>query len=107
MKIIAVFILLVIAIFIYQIYADKKRREYLLKKYKDHQIVDRIMRKEHWQGQTEEQLLDSLGKPIEIDERVMKTKTTETWKYNQQGKNRFGLRVTVENGLVIGWDQKS
>ncbi|PKN66998.1 MAG: DUF2845 domain-containing protein, partial [Deltaproteobacteria bacterium HGW-Deltaproteobacteria-10] len=38
---------------------------------------------------------------------VLKTKTKKTWKYHQQGTNRFGLRVTVENGYVVGWDKKA
>lgn len=84
----------------------KKRREALLKKYSDAELVERIMRRMFWQGQTQEQLLDSLGRPLDIDERVLKTKTKETWKYNRIGKNRFGLRVILENGVVVGWDQK-
>lgn len=84
----------------------KKRREALLEKYGDAEIVQRILRKTIWQGQTQEQLLDSLGRPLDIDERVLKTKSKETWKYNQVGKNRFGLRVILENGIVVGWDQK-
>jgi hypothetical protein len=59
-----------------------------------------------WQGQTQEQLLDSLGRPADTDTKVLKTKTKEIWKYNRVGKNRFGLRVTVENGVVVGWDKK-
>jgi len=88
----------------------KKRREArraaLLAKYDDPKLVEMIMRRMFWQGQTQEQLLDSLGRPADIDEKVLKTKTKEIWKYNQTGKNRFGLRITIENGLVVGWDQK-
>ncbi|MCO7641904.1 DUF2845 domain-containing protein [Pseudomonas sp. S 311-6] len=83
-----------------------ERRAYLLRKYGDLGIVDRIMGRMMWQGQTEEQLRDSLGRPADVDQRVMKSKTRETWKYHRQGKNRYGLRVTLENGLVVGWDQK-
>jgi hypothetical protein len=59
-----------------------------------------------WQGQSKEQLLDSLGRPADIDQKVMKTKVKEIWKYNQMGVNRFGLRISIENNVVIGWDQK-
>jgi hypothetical protein len=30
----------------------------------------------------------------------------EIWKYNHSGGNRYGLRITIENGEVIGWDKK-
>jgi hypothetical protein len=94
-------------------YTNKKRREdlerrraALLAKYHDPNIVDMIMRQMFWQGQSQEQLLDSLGRPADIDQKVMKTKVKEIWKYNQMGANRFGLRITIENNVVVGWDQK-
>jgi len=83
-----------------------ERRAALLRKYGDAEIVDKIMRMSIWQGQTEEQLLDSLGPPLDCDEKVMKNKKRETWKYRHQGGNRYGLRVTLEKGLVVGWDIK-
>jgi hypothetical protein len=84
----------------------ERRRAALQAKYHDPQIVDMIMRHMFWQGQSEEQLLDSLGRPVDIDQKVMKTKVKEIWKYNQLGANRFGLRITIENKVVVGWDQK-
>lgn len=78
-----------------------------MKKYNNEEIVDLIMSKSFWQGQTEEQLIDSLGKPLDIDQKVLKTKTKETWKYDQTAKNRYDLKVILENGLVVGWDQKN
>lgn len=87
-------------------YRKKRRRQALLLKYGDAVLVDRIMGGRFWQGQTDEQLLDSLGRPVDIDERVLKTKTKQTWKYNQTAKNRFSLRITLENGVVVGWEQK-
>lgn len=59
-----------------------------------------------WQGMTEEQLIDSWGKPVAKDHRIYKTKISETFKYNQIGKNRFGSRVRLERGIVVGWEQK-
>lgn len=82
------------------------KREMLLLKYRDPDLVDRLMRQTVWQGQTEEQIFDSLGPPLDIDQKVLKTKKKEIWKYNQTGVNRYGLKVTIENGVVIGWDQK-
>ncbi len=86
--------------------ARKKRIAFLLEKYGDQQIVDAIMRRMFWQGQSQEQLIDSLGRPADIDQKVLKTKVKEIWKYNHQGGNRFGLRITLENGIVVGWDQR-
>lgn len=88
-------------------YLEKKRREELLTKYGDPEIVDMIMKKMFWQGQTPEQLVDSLGNPIDVDRKIMKTKTKEVWKYNKIGKGRYALRITIEDGYVVGWDKKS
>lgn len=111
--IIALIVIAAIGIVLVAAYTSKKRREdlerrraALLAKYHDPQIVDMIIRHMFWQGQGQEQLLDSLGRPADIDQKVMKTKVKEIWKYNQTGANRFGLRITIENNVVIGWDQK-
>ncbi len=82
------------------------KRKRLLEKYRDEAVVDRLMRKIIWQGETQEQLLDSLGRPVAVDNKVLKTKTKEVWKYNRTGTNRYALRITVENGIVVGWDKK-
>jgi hypothetical protein len=88
-------------------YALRQRREHFLQKYGgDTELVDRLMRQSVWEGQTEDQLLDSLGKPLDVDQRVLKTKKKEVWKYNATGTNRNGVRITVENGTVVGWDIK-
>lgn len=87
-------------------YLNQKRRERLMDKYNDAEIVERIMEKIIWQGMSEEQLIDSWGRPIAKDQKLYKTKSTEIFKYNQTGKNRFSNRVRVENGTVVGWDKK-
>lgn len=100
-------IVVIVGLFIaFSIHSDKKRREQLLAKYGDPKIVEMIMSRKFWQGQTQEQLIDSLGRPADIDQKVLKSKVKETWKYNQKGRNRFGLRIIVENNIVVGWDQK-
>lgn len=77
-----------------------------MQKYGDAEIVDMIMKKMVWQGMSAEQLTDSLGRPVATDRKVYKTKTSETYKYDQAGKNRYRRRVTLENGVVVGWDIK-
>jgi hypothetical protein len=85
---------------------QEARRNELMQKYGDEKLVTAIMDHTYWQGQTAEQLKDSLGNPRDIDEKVLKTKTKQIWKYHPTGTNRYGLRIIVENDLVIGWDEK-
>jgi hypothetical protein len=100
--IVGIVAIIVIAVVI----AKKRRRAALLSKYGDSQVVERIMSKTIWVGETSDQLHDSLGAPIDVDQHVLKTKRKETWKYVRKGVNRYGLRVVVENGFVVGWDEK-
>ncbi|MEH6785410.1 MAG: hypothetical protein V7688_16155 [Alcanivorax jadensis] len=85
----------------------KQRRESLMAKYKDEDLVLALMNRSFWQGQTAEQLVDSLGRPHSVDQKALKTKKKEVWKYNHQGGNRYGLRITLDNDQVVGWDQKT
>lgn len=77
-----------------------------LEKYGDPQIAANIADHMIWAGATEEQLTESWGRPVSVDQKLLKTKTKEVWKYNRTGKNRYGSRVTLENGEVVGWEQK-
>lgn len=83
----------------------RKRLEALRHKYPE-EIVQRILGGQIWQGQTEEQLIDAIGSPAEVDTKVLKTMQREIWKYGRISAKRFRLRITVENGMVAGWDQK-
>jgi hypothetical protein len=85
----------------------QKRLAYLHAKYHNEELVQKIFNGYLWQGQTEEQLRDAIGEPQAVDRKILKTKTKETWKYQHQGANRFGLRITVEDGYVVGWDKKA
>lgn len=87
-------------------YLTRKRRERLWEKYQDQSIVEGIMEAKIWQGMSEEQLIDSWGRPVAKDHKVLKTKTSEIFKYNQTGKNRFASRVKLDNGIVVGWEQR-
>ena len=87
-------------------WADKRRRERLMVKYGDADVVQRIMKRMIWQGMSKDQLIDSRGRPVDVGTKIYKTKTTEIFKYGQTGKNRFDARITVENGAVVGWEEK-
>jgi len=82
------------------------QRKGLLQKYGDPTVAERIQQKSIWEGQTEEQLRDSQGEPEAVEQAYLKTVHREVWKYGRTGKNRFRLRVTLENGCVVGWDIK-
>jgi len=99
----AIFAAIIVAI---SIAITRARRRALMEKYHDAALVERIMRKEVWQGMTQMQLIDSWGRPAATDEKVYKTKITHTFKYGESGRNRFHRRVRVENGIVVGWEQK-
>lgn len=104
--------IIVIAIIIFavlvsaaQLYS-KRHRQNLLSKYGDSGLVERLLSQEVWIGQTAEMLRDSRGHPAKTDQRVLKTKIKETWKYHRVGANRYALRIYLEDGIVVGWDDK-
>lgn len=104
----AIVVTLCLALYLYSKKQKAKQRyEYLIQKYRDEEIVTNIIDKTVWQGESEEQLIDSLGKPEAIDNKLLKTKKKEVYKYNHQGSNRYRLRITLENDVVVGWDQKA
>lgn len=82
------------------------RTAYLVEKYDD-QIAQAILKGKIWEGMTAAQLFDSAGEPEAIDQKYMNSKSREVWKYDHEGSNRYLLRVTLENGLVVGWDSRS
>lgn len=89
--------------------AEKKHQDRLGElraKYGDESVVQRILNNEFWFGATEEMLLDSLGVPDDKDSEVMKRKTKETWKYGWKQGNQYRLRIYLDNGKVIKWEQK-
>ena len=87
-------------------FLHRQRVEELNAKYNDQEIVRRIIANEIWVGETSEQVIDTLGKPEDVDSKVMKSKVREIWKYGNFGVNRYRLRITLENNIVVGWDKK-
>ena len=41
-----------------------------------------------------------------MDDKLLKTRKREVWKYNRTGVNRYGLRITLDNDIVTTWDHK-
>jgi uncharacterized protein len=81
------------------------RRNSLIKRY-GYEIARKILSREVWQGMTSDQLIHSWGRPTDTDREIYKSRTKETWKYNQTGKNRFKDRIYLEDGIVVGWKEK-
>lgn len=104
---VAILIAVILLVWFYKYSQKQKRLAYLRAKYNDEDVVQKIYTGHVWQGQSEEQLRDSLGKPNAIDNKLLKTMTREIWKYHPSGINRYRLRITVDNGRVAGWDQKA
>ena len=105
--ILAIVALVIGLIIFFQAFQKKRRRDSLMAKYQDENLVKALMSRSFWQGQTAEQLVDSLGRPHSVDQKALKTKKKEVWKYNHEGGNRYGLRITLDNDQVVGWDQKT
>jgi hypothetical protein len=90
----------------YKVWGNHRQLARLREKYQDEEVVQRIFAGFFWQGQTAEQLRDALGDPVEIDSKLLKTKKKEIWKYGHRGGARYDLRITLDDDLVVGWDQK-
>jgi hypothetical protein len=108
--IVAAVLLLVAAavlVFVVRALARNSRYARLMEKYGgDEKLVNALLTQTIWQGMTAEQLRDSWGEPAAIEQKVMKTKVREVFKYKPLGRNRFRDKVTLENGIITGWDQK-
>ncbi|WP_174800088.1 hypothetical protein [Methylobacterium currus] len=83
---------------------NARRRKPLRVKYGSADIANRILSGKMWTGMTAEMLRDSWGDPTHVRRQVHKTRTTEIWRYVQTGRQRFKNRITLENGVVIGFE---
>jgi len=101
----AVISLKILGVIIRKVNRNSRRRN-LLGKYGNANIAEKILDGYIWQGQTSAQLLDSRGNPTDIERKVFKSKTKETWKYHQIRKGQFRTRIFLENDIVVGWENK-
>ena len=83
---IACVVVILAAIIWYFIKKRSARIAYLRGKYNDENIVQMIVGRKLWQGQTVEQLQDSVGRPTSIDTNLLKTRKREVWKYQPNVK---------------------
>ena len=82
------------------------RRSSLMKRFGDGAMVDTIMEGRIAKGMSSDMVIAAWGEPADMDETVLKTKSKHEMKYDQTGKNRFGKRVYLEDGTVVGWEIK-
>jgi len=95
----------------FDVLGKKKRQRnerfaYLWAKYRDGRLVHALMSEQFWEGQTASLLKDSLGPPAAIDNIQMKSRKREIWKYQPNGINRYLLRITLDDDVVVAWEQK-
>jgi hypothetical protein len=82
------------------------RRRALMGRYDHPEFVASIMDGRIMRGMSMDMVVDVWGDPADLDEVALKTKTKTEMKYDQKGKNRFGTRVHLEDGIVVGWETK-
>ena len=69
-------------------------------------IAAAVWKHEYWRGATTEMIIESLGTPVDIREKVYKTKTKTTYCYRPFGSKRYALKIHFEDSIVVGWDEK-
>lgn len=104
-------IIVIIVVAVAHTIGDTKKKEarekYLHEKYADYpNTLKKILNGELWQGETSSEVVDTLGEPVDIDEKATKKKRVRVYKYYHRGGNRYGLRITLEDDVVVGWDLK-
>jgi len=70
------------------------------------EIAGRIWRRELWLGMSPEMVREIHGPPVAIEEQVSASRVRHIMKYRHMGGLRFGLRINVEDGAVVGWEDK-
>jgi hypothetical protein len=85
---------------------DAEMRKTLILERYEPEIARRILNRQIWKGMTAEQLSDSMGQPDEVDEVVTKRTQKQIWKYDQVSASRFDTRITLEGGVVVGWQMR-
>ncbi len=75
--------------------AEQDKYAFLVQKY-GQENADQIMARKVWKGMTKDMVLDSWGKPRQIDRYIGKTSVKEEWYY----KTRV---LFIQDGKLVGW----
>jgi hypothetical protein len=81
----------------------QQRWEHLVSTYGE-EAARLILEGKPWMGATQAMIVEMLGRPEDVSTKVTKAHKTETWKYDQIAANRYALRVTIEDGVCVGWE---
>ena len=84
------------------IITEHRREQRLRERYSGQELED-LIAKVIWEGESADQIRDSLGPPIAVESHTRKTKHKEVWKYGHEGGNRYRLRITLDDGQVVSW----
>jgi Flp pilus assembly protein TadB len=106
LPLIIVIVACVLAVYLYRAIKKKKRLRYLEQKYVNKKKVEKIINREIWQGETADQLIDSIGNPEVVDDKNLKTQKKAVWKYGRRGSKGYNLIVNLEKGIVVNWEGK-
>jgi hypothetical protein len=69
--------------------------------------ADHVFHRKLWIGAPEAAAIEAFGPPDEVEERALKTKTKRILKYRDALHSaRYSVKVTIENGAVVGWEDK-
>lgn len=86
------------------------RQQYLLNKFDDPVLVQRIFNRSIQLGDSRDVILEAFGPPISVDSDILKTSIKETFKYKKGNENRqdqYSIQIKLENGYVVGWEDKN
>lgn len=81
----------------------ERRRQRLIDTYGP-EVASRILRCIIAQGDTVEIVHEMFGEPEAVTEKVSPTRARYVLKYGQLNARSFRLKVTIEDGVVIGWE---
>lgn len=86
--------------------ALKNKAKLLMVKNEDRIRAERLAKNTPQMGQKRSEILLILGEPSGIDTKVTKRCKIEVLKYQPYGYNRYKLKITLKDGVVIEWDKR-
>ncbi|MBK9002199.1 MAG: hypothetical protein IPM35_41295 [Myxococcales bacterium] len=81
---------------------EEQRRQGLVARFAE-EIAAKIVAGQVWEGATHEMVVEALGPPVEVKERVLKTKIKTTLCYDPISSNRYRFKVELDDGVVVKW----
>lgn len=79
----------------------EQRRTELIQRYIDQDIVEWILNRELWLGESAEMVEESFGEP----ENVKQTSSGDIWSYLRKHSGHYGLEILLKDGKVSSWTE--